>query len=190
MIVEALASARSTGQKLPVVYNTSGFERFETVRALAGTVDVYLTDLRYASSEAAASGSDAAAYVTCARGALLEMWRQAGPLLVDAEGIAVRGVICRLLILPGLAREACASLEWLVEQVGSKMAVSVMAQYTPTLRTVGRPAWNRAITRAEYEIVCQTVKRVGLKEGWIQDFSAARDSKLAGFNMMPLRKTE
>lgn len=190
MIVEALARVRGAGQKLPVVYNTSGFERVETVCALAGTVDVYLTDLRYASLKAAARGSDAAAYVPCARGALLEMWRQAGPLVVNADGVAVRGVICRLLILPGLAREACASLEWLAEQIGPKMAVSVMAQYTPTYRAVGQPAWNRAITRAEYNAVCRTVERLGLNEGWIQDFGAARENELVGFNMPPRRKTE
>jgi len=185
MIVEALERVRATGQNLPVVYNTSGFERAETVRALAGTADVYLTDLRYASSEAAANGSDAVAYVPCARAALLEMWRQAGPLVVDADGVAVRGVICRLLILPGLAREACASLEWLAEQVGSKVAVSVMAQYTPTYRAAGQSEWNRTITRAEYDVVCRTVERLGLNEGWIQDFGVARDSALAGFNMPP-----
>jgi len=190
MIVEALARTHAAGKKIPVVYNTSGFERVETVRALAGTVDVYLTDLRYADSETAASGSDAAAYVSCARAALLAMWRQAGPLVVDAAGVAVRGVICRLLILPGLAREACASLEWLAEQVGPKVAVSVMAQYTPAYRAGGRPGWNRAITRAEYDAVCRTVAQLGLNEGWIQDFGAAHDSELAGFNMPPRRKTE
>ncbi|MDD5678465.1 MAG: radical SAM protein [Kiritimatiellae bacterium] len=190
MIVEALARARGAGQTLPVVYNTSGFERVETVRALAGMVDIYLTDLRYAGAEAAASGSDAADYVPCAREALQEMWRQAGPLVVDAGGVAVRGVICRLLILPGLAREACASLEWLAEQIGPKIAVSVMAQYTPAYRGKGRSPWNRAITRAEYDAVCLTVERLGLNEGWIQDFGAARDSELAGFNMPPQGKTK
>ena len=190
MIGEALERVRGAGQKLPVVYNTGGFERVETVRALAGTADVYLTDLRYASSEAAARGSDAAAYVPCARAALLEMWRQAGPLVVDADGIAVRGVICRLLILPGLAREACASLEWLAEQIGPKVAVSVMTQYTPTHRVGGQAPWNRAITRAEYDVVCRMVERLGFTEGWIQDFGSAHGGALVGFNMPPRHKTE
>jgi len=192
MIVEALERARGAGQNLPIVYNTSGFERVETVCALAGIADIYLADLRYASSEAAARGSDAVAYVSCARAALLEMWRQAGPLMMDAEGVAVRGVICRLLILPGLAREACASLEWLADKIGPKIAVSVMAQYTPTHRAIGQVPWNRAITRAEYDVVCRTVERLGFTEGWIQDFGAARDSEMAGFNMLPRgkRKTD
>ena len=188
MIVEALARARGAGQNLPVVYNTSGFERVETVRAMAGKADVYLTDLRYASSEAAMRGSDAAAYVECARAALLEMWRQAGPLVVDAEGVAVCGVICRLLILPGLAREACASLEWLADKIGPKLAVSVMAQYTPTYRAIGQVPWSRAITRAEYNVVCRTVERLGFTEGWIQDFGVVPGDTLAGFNMSPRGK--
>ncbi len=190
MIVEALKCVRKAGQNLPVVYNTSGFERVETVRAMAGKADVYLTDLRYASSEDAARGSDAAVYVQYARAAVLEMWRQAGPLVVDAAGVAMRGVICRLLILPGLAREACASLEWLAEQIGPKMAVSVMAQYTPTYRAIGQVPWGRVITRAEYDVVCRAVERLGFTEGWIQDFGAAPGGKLAGFNMSPRRKTE
>lgn len=190
MIIEALERVRGTGQKLPVVYNTSGFERVATVRALAGKADVYLTDLRYAGSEAAVRGSDAAAYVKCARAALLEMWRQAGPLVVNADGVAVRGVICRLLILPGLAHEACASLEWLANKIGPKAALSVMAQYTPAYRAIGNAPWSRAITRAEYDVVCRTVERLGFTEGWIQDFGAAPGGALAGFNMPPRRKTE
>ncbi len=188
MIAGALELVRGTGRNLPVVYNTSGFERVATVRALAGTVDVFLTDLRYASPEAAARGSDAAAYVQHARAALLEMWRQAGPLVVDAEGIAVRGVICRLLIMPGLAREACASLEWLAQQVGVQVAVSVMAQYTPAYRALGLAPWSRPIDRSEYDVFCRAVERLGFTEGWIQDFGAASGGPLAGFNMAPCHK--
>jgi len=189
MIGEALARARRSGQSLPVVYNTSGFERVATVRAMAGNADVYLTDLRYAGAEAAARGSGAAEYVECARAALLEMWRQAGPLAVDAGGVAARGVICRLLILPGLAHEACASLEWLADKIGPKIALSVMAQYTPAYRALGRAPWSRAITRAEYDVVCRAVERLGFTEGWIQDLDAAPGGALAGFNMPPCRKT-
>ena len=70
------------------------------------------------------------------------------------------------------------------------MALSVMAQYTPAYRALGQAPWSRAITRAEYDVVCRTVERLGLTEGWIQDFGAARDSELAGFNMPPRGKTE
>ncbi|MFH1475983.1 MAG: radical SAM protein [Verrucomicrobiota bacterium] len=188
MIVEALQRVRAAGQNLPVVYNTSGFERVEIIRAMAGKADVYLTDLRYASSKAAVRWSDAATYVECARAAVLEMWRQAGPLVVDVQGVAVRGVICRLLILPGLAREACASLEWLAEQIGPKIAVSIMAQYTPAYRALGRLPWSRTITRSEYDMVCRTVERLGFSEGWIQDFDVLPGGALAGFNMTPCRQ--
>lgn len=190
MIAAALERAREAGHNLPVVYNTSGYERVETVRALDGMVDLYLTDLRYAGAETAAEGSGAADYVTCARSAFLEMWRQAGPLKLDDQGIARSGVICRLLILPGLAHEACASLEWLADKIGTKVAVSVMAQYTPAYRVFGREPWHRAITREEYDGVCRMVERLGLSEGWIQDFGVGEAGELAGFNMPPRRKME
>ncbi|MBI2438584.1 MAG: radical SAM protein [Lentisphaerae bacterium] len=188
MISAALAQVREAGISLPVVYNTSGFERRETVRALDGLVDVYLTDLRYARAAAAERGSDEAAYVEIAREALLEMWRQAGPLVVDAEGRAVRGVIVRVLILPGLAGEACATLEWLAEQIGPQIALSIMAQYTPAYRALGLAPWRRGITRGEYDAVCRRVERLGFTEGWIQDFGAGRSSALAGFKMAPVKK--
>ncbi len=190
MIVEALARARATGRSLPVVYNTSGFERVATVKAMAKVADVFLADLRYATSEAALSGSDAAEYVTCARAALQAMWRQAGPLVVNDDGIATRGVICRLLIMPGLAQEVCASLEWLADKIGRQVAVSVMAQYTPAYRALGREQWGRCILREEYDAVCRTVERLGFAKGWIQDFDAGQDGALAGFNMPPCGKAE
>lgn len=190
MIAGALELVRGTGQNLPIVYNTSGFERVETVRALAGLVDVYLVDLRYACPETAARGSDAAAYVASARAALLEMWRQVGPLVVEANGLARRGVICRLLIMPALAHEACASLEWLAQQIGPQVAVSIMAQYTPAYRALGLAPWSRPIDRAEYDVVCRAVERLGFGAGWIQDFGAATGGSLAGFNMAPCCKPD
>ncbi|MBI2442072.1 MAG: radical SAM protein [Lentisphaerae bacterium] len=188
MISAALAQVRAAGLDLPVVYNTSGFERLETLRALENLVDVYLTDLRYTGEDAAHRGSDAAEYVKTARAALREMWRQVGPLRVNAEGLAVRGVITRVLILPGLAAEACASLEWLAREIGPAATVSVMAQYTPAHRARDSSPWNRAITRAEYDAVARTVERLGFTEGWIQDFGAGRSSGLAGFKMAPVKK--
>ncbi len=182
MIVPALALARGTG-RLPVVYNTSGYERLETVRALDGWVDLWLADLRYARAATAARASGAADYVACARAALVEMARQAGPLAVDGEGVAVRGVICRVLILPGAAEEAVASLEWLADALGTEAAVSVLAQYTPAYRARGRARWGRGITRAEYDVVWRAVERLGLGAGWVQEYEEQHDNCLAGFRM-------
>jgi len=184
-IVEALAEARRDGAALPVVYNTSGFESPGTLAALAGEVDVYLTDLRYADPASAAAGSGCADYVDVSRAALLDMWRQAGPLRTDAEGTAVRGTICRLLVLPGRAGEAVANLRWLAAHVGTEIAVSVMAQYTPAHRAVAIAPWDRRITAAEYEQVVESAERLGFGAGWIQDYEQPTPDSLVGFKMQP-----
>ncbi len=185
-ILEAVDSVAGRGVTLPVVYNTSGFERVDVLRELAGRVQVYLTDLRYAQPETALAGSGHAGYVEAARVALEEMWRQVGPLEMDGEGIARRGTICRLLVLPGLAEEAVANLEWLAATVGTEISVSVMSQYTPAFRAVGRDPWGRRPTAEEYEVVVAAVERLGFERGWVQDYETPTADELVGFKMNPV----
>jgi putative pyruvate formate lyase activating enzyme len=185
VIEAALARAKSDGTALPVVYNTSGFERVETLRRFAGLTDVYLTDLRYARDDSAREGSGAAGYVQTARRALAEMARQTGPLRLDADGLAVRGTVCRILILPGRADEAVESLGWLAESAGDAVAVSVMSQYLPAWRAPGRPGWDRRIRREEYERVREAVEAIGFLHGWIQEFGGEAPTELVGYEMKP-----
>lgn len=182
-IAEALAQVRAEGLRLPVVCNTSGFERIETLATYGSWVDIYLPDLRYSQAATAQAASGAPGYVEAARQALLEMWRQRGPLRVDAEGVAVSGVICRILILPGHAEEAIANLRWLAETVGTEIAVSLMAQYLPAHRAPGLPPWDRPITRREYDAVCATMVELGFDEGWMQELDEATPDELIGFRM-------
>jgi len=182
-IVEALEAAKRDGPGLPVVYNTSGFERPQVLRALAGTVDVYLTDLRYARAASAAEGSGFGGYAETAREALRVMWAQAGPLRTDADGIATGGTICRLLVLPNRADEAVANLEWIAATVGTELAVSVMAQYVPAHRAAATPSWERPVTREEYGRVCDAAERLGFDNGWIQDFGRRTPDELVGYRM-------
>ncbi len=180
---KALKSARKDGFSLPVVYNTSGFERIEVLDQLKGLVDIYLTDLRYSRKESAAAGSGYADYVSIAREALKEMWRLAGPLKMDENGIAVSGVICRLLILPGRAIEVIENLEWLGANIGNSIAVSVMAQYIPAYRALSQAPWNRKITMEEYNEVCEAMDRLGFNAGWIQEYEAPVPEGLVGYKM-------
>lgn len=189
-IRDAVVRMNSDGISLPVVYNTSGFENAETVAGLAGLVSVYLTDLRYASGETAAEASHFGKYAQIARESLREMWRQAGALRLDDDGIAVSGTICRLLILPGHAQEAIDNLRWLAGNIGTGIAVSVMAQYTPAHKAVGREPWGRRITTAEYGAVRDAVEDLGFEHGWIQEFEGETRGELAGFNMRPLAPSE
>jgi len=184
-IYEAWSTVIAGGVRLPLVYNTSGFERVETVRALEGWVDVYLTDLRYSRGESAEEGSGSRDYVGAAREALLEMWRQTGPLETDAEGVARRGTICRLLVMPGKADEAVANLSWLAETVGTGIPVSVMAQYTPAYKAPALEPWKRRPTAAEYESVVEAVDRLGFTAGWVQEYETPSPDSLVGFKMSP-----
>ena len=182
-VEEALEVVRKEGISLPVVYNTSGFERVEILEQLQGLVSVYLTDLRYSQSGSAKEGSGSAEYVDVSRAAFKAMWRLAGPLRFDEHGIAVSGVICRLLIMPGRAGEAIENLEWLADNVGNNVAVSVMSQYIPAHKAISRGAWGRRITREEYDKVVEAVDRLGFADGWIQEFEESTPGNLAGFKM-------
>lgn len=185
MIRAAVAAVERDGLRLPVIYNTSGYERAETLAACAGLVDIYLADLRYACGGSALEGSGVADYVTVARDALREMWRLAGPLELDAEGIARRGTICRVLVLPGRADEAVMSLRWLAQTLGTDVAVSVMGQYVPAFRALEMPGWNRGVTREEYDPVRREVDRLGFETGWIQELNAGTPGELLGCDMKP-----
>jgi putative pyruvate formate lyase activating enzyme len=184
-IEAALDRLKRAGVSLPVVYNTSGFERVETLQAVGRWVGVYLTDLRYARRQTATAASECAEYVTAARAALLEMWRQKGGLALDGEGTAVSGVVCRLLVLPGHSDEAVENLEWLAANVGPRIAVSVMAQYTPVHRALNRPPWNRTVTAEEYGPVCDAAERLGFRGGWVQEFGGSAEKGLLGTEMKP-----
>ena len=184
-IAAAIARAKGHGLDLPVVYNTSGFEALETLSDVADWVDLYLVDLRYARASSARDGSRAAGYVSVAREALLDMWHRAGPLQLDAEGMARQGVICRILVLPGRSAEAVETLEWLATHVGTQITLSVMAQYVPAYRAAAAadPAWGRRVSRAEYETVCEAVDRLGFDEGWVQEFGGDVAPELVGYQM-------
>ena len=184
-IYDAWEHVTREGMALPLVYNTSGYERIETLRAMEGWVDVYLTDLRYARPESAAAGSACAGYVEAARAALLEMWRQTGPMELGAGGLARRGTICRLLVLPGRADEAVANLEWLAGAVGTAIPVSVMAQYTPAYKALDEAPWNRRPTAAEYGRVVDAVERLGFEQGWVQEYETPAPDSLVGYKMNP-----
>jgi putative pyruvate formate lyase activating enzyme len=186
MITDALRAAHAGTDALPVVYNTSGYERIETLAELEGTVQVYLTDLRYSRVESAREGSGAPDYVAVARHALREMWRQVGALRTDESGVARSGTICRLLILPGGADEAVENLRWLAETVGTDVAVSVMSQYVPLHRAAAGPApWNRPISREEHEQVGRVVEEIGFAQGWMQEFGEQAPPELLGHDMPP-----
>jgi len=179
-IREAVTPLLRTGISLPFVYNTSGFEATETLEAFSELADIALIDLRYATSEAAFEGSDAKSYVDAARRAFLWFWDRLGPLETDADGMARRGVICRLLALPGRVSEAVANLEWLAKHAGNEVSVSVMSQYTPVHRAERLEGWDRKVGKEEYALLTEAAGDLGFENGWIQDFEGDAPADLLG----------
>ena len=179
----ALAPLFRDGIRLPILYNSSGFESTETLAAFRDLADIALVDLRYAVNATAAEASDCPAYVAAARDTLTWFWQNLGPLQIDADDIAVRGVICRVLVLPGRADEAVANLHWLAEHIGTQIHLSVMSQYTPVYGAQQQAGWDRRITAAEYGRVTAAVEALGF-HGWVQELEdGTSPADLLGCNM-------
>ncbi len=166
----ALLKAIPRGLRLPLVYNSSGYETEVALRLLDGVVDVYLPDAKYADDRTAQELSGFVDYVAHNRAALLEMYRQVGErLLVDEAGIALRGMIVRHMVLPeGLAGTRVV-LRWIAEHLSPRMHISIMDQYFPAHKAVGHPILGRKITPEEYQTALNAVEEAGLENGWLQD---------------------
>ena len=168
---------------LPFVYNSSGFESLEVLGEYADLADIALTDLRYSTPGLARAASGAAEYVQAARDALLWFCARLGPLETDGDGIARKGVVCRLLVLPGHPEEAVGNLRWIAENIGPELDVSLMSQYTPAWRAVGNGDWGRRVTAEEYALATEEAERLGFESCWIQPLDAAGDDSLLGYEM-------
>ena len=167
-LAEALALAIPRGFALPVVYNSNGYDSLTALELLDGMVDIYLPDVKYADAAVARRLSGAPAYPDIAIAAIREMYRQAGPLVLDEIGIARRGVIVRHLVLPHNLAGTREILRRLAEEVSPDITVSLMAQYYPTYRAATMPELARSITAAEYEEALEAFADAGLENGWAQ----------------------
>ena len=169
-ILSALLIAIRSGFRLPLVYNTSGYETAQTLRLLEGVIDIYLPDAKYADDGIAHDLSGFDGFVATNRAALLEIFRQVGDeLVLDGEGIAVRGMVIRHLVLPhGLAgtREV---LSWIARNLSPRVHVSLMDQYFPAHKAVGHPSLGRKITTDEYDAALDAFDDAGLENGWCQE---------------------
>lgn len=183
MVRAARKIAFGDDNRLPFVYNTSGYESPDTLGEFSDTFDIALTDLRYSRPATALAASAAGDYVDVARKALLWFCTHLGPLETDDDGIAVRGVICRLLVLPGHADEAVDNLRWIADNIGPELHVSLMSQYTPVYKATGNGDWGRKVAEAEYRLVTDEAERLGFEDGWIQPFEAEEDKTLLGCEM-------
>ena len=166
---------------IPIVYNTGGYERIETLRAMEGYVDVYLPDLKYLDSALAASLSGAADYPAVATDAVLEMARQTGPVQLDAQGLAVRGTIVRHLVLPGHTRESMAALGWLKAHLPAGSYISVLLQYTPVGELTA--PLDRTLTARECRKIRDFVGELDITDGYIQQRGSAGTEFIPAFDL-------
>ncbi|MCI6432710.1 MAG: radical SAM protein [Oliverpabstia sp.] len=181
-VIPALEYAKSRGLKIPVVYNTGGYEKVETLRMLEGIVDVWLPDFKYMDSKLSEKYSRAKDYPEVAARALEEMVRQAGNCIFDEAGYIQKGVIVRHLILPGHTEDSKAVLQYLYETYKNKIYISVMNQYTPLPHTADMPPLNRKVTKREYDRVLDYALSLGIEQGYFQEGETAEESFIPLFD--------
>lgn len=181
-IIEAVRLAKSKGLRLPIVYNTSGYEKVESLRMLEGVVDIFLPDFKYRDPEPAQKYSRAPDYFDVAAAALDEMVRQAGTPQFDENGMMQKGVIVRHLILPGHTGDSKDIVRYLYERYGDKIYISLMNQYTPMKSVSSIPELNRKLSDKEYDEVVDYAVSIGVENGFIQEGGTAEESFIPPFD--------
>ena len=167
-IIEAIKIARKNGLKLPIVYNTNGYEKVETLKMLEGYVDIYLPDFKYSDDDLGKRLSKVDNYFEIVTEALKEMYRQTGKAVFNGEGIMQKGMIIRHLVLPNHILNSRRVLKWINENMHD-VYVSVMAQYFPTYKAKEIDDINRKLTKEEYEQIENYLYRLDLENGYIQE---------------------
>lgn len=203
-IIVALEQARSNGLKLPVLYNSSGYEEVETIRMLEGYVDIYLPDLKYMDHKLSRKYSHASDYFEKAAAAIEEMVRQIGEMRFAPEGadiadsisvaeyqkrseageawIMTRGVIVRHLLLPDALQDSKRVIRYLLEKYGERIFISIMSQYTPLPHVSAFPELMRKVRSDEYEELISYALECGIENGFIQEEEAAAESFIPAFD--------
>lgn len=181
-IVWAVNDAKSRGMKLPIIYNTSGYENVTELKLLEGIVDVYLPDFKYMDSTLSARYSRAKDYPSVAKQALSEMVRQQPDVVIDdATGLIQKGVIVRQLLLPGHVNDAKAVLKYLYDTYHDHVYISMMSQFTP-IALKDYPEINRTVTKREYERLVNYALEIGITNAFIQEGDVAKDIFIPAFD--------
>lgn len=190
-IREALLLAKDAGLFLPIVYNTSGYEKVESLHLLHGLVDIYMPDCKYYSSKLSTRYSHCGDYFAQTSQAITEMVRQVGTPLFNGdpeddsysdEVLLKKGVLVRHLLLPGCVEDSKKVLSWLHETFGEQIYISIMRQYTPLPQVVSYPELNRTVTGAEYEELVDYALSIGIEQAFIQEDGVEKDSFIPVFD--------
>jgi putative pyruvate formate lyase activating enzyme len=181
---DAVLTAIGNGLPVPIVYNTGGYDRIDTLTRFAGKIDIYLPDFKYTDGNLAERYAAAADYPHIAKLAILEMFRQTGPWQVDSNGLLQKGVVIRHLILPGCLDNTFHVIDWVADtfQPGDVL-FSLMSQYTPCGDLTGFPELQRRLTQAEYNAAMEYLAASGIEDGFFQELSSAKEEYIPDFDL-------
>jgi putative pyruvate formate lyase activating enzyme len=187
-ILKSLSIAIPLGLKLPLVYNTSGYELPEVIALLKGIIDIYLTDMRYAKNEMAVKYSLAPDYPAYNQKSVEQMHQQVGVAEINDQGIILRGLIIRHLVLPNNISGTEEIMKFIAKKIDPKTYISLMSQYLPYYKASGSADINRRLTIEEYEQAKETMHRYQLANGWVQESYGLE--RFAGIHIKPFLKKE
>ncbi len=182
-IIEAIKLARKNGLKIPIIYNSNGYENVETIKMLNGYIDVYLPDLKYYTNELSKKYSNVDNYFEVATNAIKEMYSQVGNAVFDDNEIIQKGVIIRHLVLPNHIQNTKNILKWINENLPKDIYVSVMAQYFPTYKAKNDSLINRKLNKKEYKEVLNYLYSLDLQNGYIQELGSHEEEYVPNFNL-------
>ena len=182
-ICQALDVAKSSGLKLPVVWNSNGYELPETLELLKNRVDVFLPDLKYFDNKIASAFSGVNDYFEVASAALKKMFQLVGEVEFDSQGKMIRGLLVRHLVLPNFRSDSMQILDWLYKTFGDKIFISVMNQYTPIFHAADFKKIDRKLTSFEYKSVVRHAEELGIKNCYIQVGKSASEKFIPDFNL-------
>lgn len=182
-IAEALTLSKAGGLHIPIVYNTGGYEKTDSLKLLNGLIDIYLPDFKYMSPALSRQYSSAENYSQHAKEALLEMYRQVGPAIINPEtGLIEHGMIVRHLLLPGSMEDSKKVISYLYRTYGNNIYISIMNQYTPLDTFPDYPELSRRLSSAEYEAIVRYAIGIGIENGYIQEGETALESFIPPFD--------
>lgn len=181
-IKDAIVKAKNKGLKIPIIYNSSGYEKTESLKLLDGLIDIYMPDFKYYSNRSSFKYSKCKDYVEKAKEAIDEMYRQVGKNKFNEDGIMIKGLIVRHLLLPNLEKETKEILKYLYNKYNNNIYISVMNQYTPLENVKNYPEINRKITQEEYNNIINYAIELGIENAYIQEDGTQSDSFIPEFD--------
>ncbi|MCI8759817.1 MAG: radical SAM protein [Clostridia bacterium] len=186
-IIEAIKIAKQKGLTIPILYNTNGYEKIETLKLLEGYIDIYLPDLKYVEDDLAQKYSKVKNYFTITTKAIKEMIRQVGTPTFNQDGIMQKGVMIRHLVLPNHIENSKKVLKWIKDTLPTEVYVSVMAQYFPTYLAKQEKNLSRKLTKKEWEKIEDYIEEIELENGYIQELGEHEEEYVPKWEAEELR---